>query len=179
MNTHFPTVPVNEIRQHYGSMDTPVRPLVLVVDDEPLITETLAAILNASGLSALTAPDGLTALEMVSVMPPDVLITDVAMPGLNGFELAIEVARTVPDCAIILFSGQTSTSEMAAALAGSGRDVVTLIKPVHPTTLLAQVFERLNARGSTTTVPATGARMQAPAYQIFSRLSPYSRSATC
>jgi DNA-binding response OmpR family regulator len=119
---------------------------VLVVDDEPLIAETLAAILNASGVAALTAPDGKAALEIIEVMPPDMLITDIAMPGVNGLDLAIEVARMVADCEIILFSGQAATAEMLAALRSAGRDFVTMTKPVHPSDLLARVFERLGGR---------------------------------
>jgi CheY-like chemotaxis protein len=151
MSTHFPTVPVEVARQNISSTDTErVLPLVLVVDDEPLIAETLAAILNNSGLAALTAPDALAALEIVHLTPPEMLISDVAMPGMNGFDLAIEVTKAIPDCEIILFSGQATPSEMEAMNRAAGRDFVTLIKPVHPADLLARVYERLSPRGFTT-----------------------------
>jgi CheY-like chemotaxis protein len=152
MSTHFPTVPVELARQNASSTDIErVLPLVLVVDDEPLIAETLAAILNNSGLAALTAPDALAALEIAQLMPPEMLISDVAMPGMNGFELAIEVTKAIPDCEVILFSGQATPSELEEMNHAAGRDFVTLIKPVHPADLLAHVYERLGTRG---TIPA-------------------------
>jgi DNA-binding response OmpR family regulator len=154
MSTHFPTVPLELARQNACSTDIErVLPLVLVVDDEPLIAETLAAILNNSGLAALTAPDALAALEIARLMPPEMLISDVAMPGMNGFELAIEVTKAIPDCEIILFSGQATSSELEAMNRAVGRDFVMLIKPVHPADLLARVYERLTMRGFT--IPAS------------------------
>jgi DNA-binding response OmpR family regulator len=153
MSKYFPTVPVEQARQHASPTDSQrILPLVLVVDDEPLIAETLAAILNNSGFAALTAPDAFAALEMVRLIPPEILISDVAMPGMNGFELAIEVTKAIPDCEVILFSGQATGSELEAMNHAAGRDFVTLIKPVHPTDLLARVHERLSPRGLT--IPA-------------------------
>src|SRR3954467_10999144 len=90
-----------------------ILPLVLVVDDEPLVVETLRIIFSGNGLSVITAADGLEALEMARLMPPDVLISDVAMPGLNGFDLAVEVQTTVPECDIILITGEPSTWDRA------------------------------------------------------------------
>jgi CheY-like chemotaxis protein len=143
MKTHFPTVPVEVARKNATDALQNDPPLVLVVDDEPLITETLAAILSHSGYAAVTAPDGLAALEIVRLMPPQMLITDVAMPGMNGFDLAIEVKRMVPECQILLFSGQASTSELAAEYSASGHEFATLVKPVHPRDLLARVSDCL------------------------------------
>jgi len=153
MSTYFPTVPVEVARYkaHLHGTERP-RPLVLVVDDEPIIAETLAAILDGSGLSAMTAPNAYKALEMVNLMPPEMLITDLAMPGMNGLDLAVQVNRSVPDCEIILFSGQAI--DLAASLDSSGCNFVTLLKPVHPADLLARVFERLSLRGITVVPPA-------------------------
>lgn len=161
MSTHFATVPVELARRNIVASDAerPL-PLVLVVDDEPLIAETLAAILNSSGLATLTAPDGLAALEIVQLMPPEMLICDIAMPGMNGFELAIEVTRAVPDCEIILFSGQ-ATFDLEAMSEAAGRNFVTLVKPVHPADLLTQVYERLSPHGFSAP-PEVAARLPRP-----------------
>src|SRR5579863_3354016 len=98
MNPHFPTVPVEAARRHtiFPSPGT-LRPLVLVVDDEPLITQTLSAILDAKGFAVMTALDATEALEICALIPPELLITDVSMPQKNGFDLAIEVKHAVPD----------------------------------------------------------------------------------
>lgn len=154
MKMHFPTVPVEAARQ-MAHLDGPeaLRPLVLVVDDEPIITETLATILNGSGLAAITARDGLAALEIVSLIPPQLLITDYAMPGLNGIELACRVAEIVPDCEIILFSGHASTLEITMQLQQLGHRFITLAKPVHPADLLEKAFEALGRRGVLVRIP--------------------------
>jgi len=139
MKTHFPTVPVEVARQHPPS-DCP-RTLVLVVDDEPLITVTLSAILNAKGFAVLTAHDAADALETCALTPPELLITDVSMPGMNGFDLAIEVKRMVRDCEVIFFTGHLNLVEKCRDLDGTGRYCVMLAKPVHPVDLLDRVCE--------------------------------------
>jgi DNA-binding response OmpR family regulator len=147
MSTHFPTVPVELAQKYADTSANPPLPLVLVVDDEPIITETLSAILRGSGLAPLTAPDGVAALEIAQVIPPDMLITDLAMPRMNGFDLAIEVNRTIPDCEIILISGHSSAKELVEMNRPKGRQFLTLIKPIHPADLLGHVNECLSRRG--------------------------------
>ncbi len=148
MHTHFATVPVELARQKTAAdgSDRP-SPLVLVVDDEPLIAETLAAILSNCGLAAITAPDGEAALEIAALIPPEILITDISMPGMSGIDLALEVTRKVSDCEVILFSGLTSSSGMVVSEGSVGRDFVTMMKPVHPADLLARVYECLSKVG--------------------------------
>lgn len=147
MKTHFPTVPVEAAIQRARIETGSPAPLVLVVDDEPLIVETLTVILNSHGLATLMALDGKEALELARLAPPDVLITDVAMIGMDGFELALEVSKVAPECDIILLTGEPSSCHQAAQYRAQGSDFVLLIKPVHPLDLLASVFELLSLRG--------------------------------
>jgi len=138
--TRIENVPVSELKAKGVLPDTsPMRPVVLVVDDEPIITDTIVAILNNKGYAASGAYDGEMALEMSRVIPPALLITDVAMPGMSGIELAIAVTRTVPDCRILLFSGQEVTHDLLKAARADGYDFCLLPKPVHPKELLAQM----------------------------------------
>ena len=70
------------------------RPRVLVVDDQKLIVDTIAEILEGAGFEVAGACDGWKALEMAARFHPDRLLTDVLMPGMNGVELAIaEIGR--------------------------------------------------------------------------------------
>lgn len=148
MATHFATVPVESgPYQALLAVQEPLRPLALVVDDEPVITDTLAAILNGVGFAALTASSGDAALEMAQLMPPQVLITDLAMPGLDGLDLAIAVTRDVPDCEVILFSGHASVCDLTKRTARLDCDFVTLLKPVHPADMINCICERLARRG--------------------------------
>jgi DNA-binding response OmpR family regulator len=159
MTTYFSTVPVELARakaRHVGSEHLP--PVVLVVDDDPLIVETLSAILNGNGLATITAPDGTSALDVARLIPPQLLLSDLALPGMDGFELALELTGVIPDCEVILFSGQYSTSDLVTMHHSEDQDFLTLMKPVHPVELLESVFERLSRHGWRTPAPFSRVR---------------------
>jgi len=155
MLTHFPTVPVESVPFPATlHLQDELRPVALIVDDEPIITETLAAILNVEGFAVLTAFDGFSALETAFLIPPQILITDLALPGMDGLELGCEVTRAVPDCEVILFSGHASIAELAHRMRSRGCDFATLIKPVHPAEMIGRVRERLARRHFTRVPPS-------------------------
>ena len=147
MSPHFPTVPVEAARQKASPPPECLRPLLLVVDDEPLITETLSAILDSKGFAVLTAHDAAEALEICALTPPELLITDVSMPVMNGFDLAVEVKGIAPDCEVIFFTGHLNLAEMCQEMGELGNYCVMLFKPVHPADLLEKVSEVLARRG--------------------------------
>lgn len=130
----------------------PYRPAVMVVDDESSIADTLAEILSRNGYRCVTAYDADSAIETALLRPPEMLITDVVLPGMNGIDLAIHIRRIFPDCKIILFSGQASTADLLAAAHRDGHQFVLISKPVHPTDLLARISENLKAGKSDTAV---------------------------
>jgi CheY-like chemotaxis protein len=135
-----PVVPIDEV----PPADTSAyRPVILVVDDESVIADTVAAILSRGGYAAMTAYDGEEALETALLTPPEMLITDVILPGMNGIELAITVRRIFPDCKILLFSGQAAAADLLAPSTKAGHSFTLLSKPVHPKDLLAHVSESL------------------------------------
>jgi DNA-binding NtrC family response regulator len=124
--------------------DTELRPpVVLVVDDEPLVADSLSAILNYAGYSTLTAYDGPTALNLASVMAPELLISDVAMPRMNGVQLAVAMVQAVPTCKVILFSGHATSADLVYAVR-AGHDFPLISKPIHPTDMLKQIARRLS-----------------------------------
>ncbi len=135
---NFPTVPIGDIAGRGLLPDTSAnRPIVLVVDDESAIADTLSEILNRSGYASIAAYDGESALETALVMPPELLITDVVLPGESGIDLAIKVRRIFPECRILLFSGRAATAGLLAAAGSAGQGFQVLTKPVHPKDLLA------------------------------------------
>jgi len=145
--SNFPVVPIEEIPanvQLNGKKEH--RPVVLVVDDESAIADTLAQILTLSGYAAMPVYDGEEALETALLMPPELLITDVMLPGMSGIELAITMRRIFPDCRVLLFSGQAATSDLLTSAKHAGHDFTLLSKPVHPTDLLRRVTESLDSK---------------------------------
>lgn len=113
--------------------------VVFVVDDEAVIAQTLAIILNQAGFqaSAFDHPD--KAIAARTELPPDLLISDVMMPGMTGVELAINFRKAEPECKIMLFSGQAATADLLEKAQEQGYDFDLLTKPVHPSDLLAKL----------------------------------------
>ncbi len=116
---------------------TPKR--ILVVDDETPIADTLTAIFRNAGYEAVAAYDGFSALAQCESFRPDLVITDVVMPGMTGVEMAIQVRLCYPACKILLFSGQAATANLLEEARKSGYDFELLTKPVHPAELLAKL----------------------------------------
>jgi CheY-like chemotaxis protein len=131
-------VPLQKVRPASGG---DCRPVILVVDDESAIADTLTQILCLNGYRAMAAYDGAEALESALLTPPALLITDVVMPGMNGIDLAITIRRIFPDCKILLFSGQAATMDLLANARNAGHPLsfTLLTKPVHPNELLSYI----------------------------------------
>ncbi|QEE31451.1 response regulator [Terriglobus albidus] len=113
--------------------------VVFVVDDEQVISQSLAIILRREGYDASYFTNPLEALEQMKITPPDLLISDVMMPEISGIELAIRVAERYPDCKILLFSGQAATSDLMNDARAQGYSFQLLPKPLHPRQLLEEI----------------------------------------
>lgn len=118
---------------------------VLVADDEVNIADTLALILKQRGYDAVPAYDGDSALELCAKVQPELLLTDIIMPGMSGIDLGIAVRRQNPRCKVLLISGQAGTLEMVARARESGYDFALLSKPVHPQDLLDRIAELVDS----------------------------------
>ena len=119
----------------------PERRFVLVVDDEKRIADTLVLILNSKGYAAEAAHDGAAALDVCRQKVPNLVLSDVVMPGMNGIELAIAIRQQFPGCHILLFSGQAETSEILEDAKRRGYDFELLAKPLHPEELFLRIKE--------------------------------------
>jgi DNA-binding response OmpR family regulator len=114
-------------------------PRVFVIDDEPVIASSLAAILQMNGFSARFFTCPLEALAAARSESPDLVISDVAMPGISGIDLAIQMRAQYPSCKILLFSGQAATSDMLDGARAQGYDFRLLQKPVVPSEFLFEI----------------------------------------
>jgi CheY-like chemotaxis protein len=116
--------------------ESPAKPKVLIADDEQVIANTLAMILNQSGFDARPVYSGEKALELAVTFQPDMLISDVIMSDLNGIEAAIRMRVLLPKIKILLFSGQAATADLLEKARSQGYEFEILAKPVHPQDLL-------------------------------------------
>jgi CheY-like chemotaxis protein len=114
---------------------------ILVVDDEALIADTIVQILNRDGFIAEAAYGGNQAIEAARRMTPEMILSDVLMPQVDGVEAAIRIREFLPEARIVLFSGQAATVEILARARERGHDFELLAKPIHPTQLIKHLRE--------------------------------------
>ena len=82
---------------------------ILLVDDEPGVRFVLTAVLEQSGHTVDQAEDGLAALRKIQQRKPDLVITDLRMPNMNGFELLFEIRTKFPEIPCVAISGEFLT----------------------------------------------------------------------
>jgi len=119
------------------------QPVVLVVDDEAPIADTTALLIRQNGMTSMVAYDAESALETARITPPDLLLTDVDLPGLSGIELAIAIKAMAPECGIFLFSANAKTSALLEFTYDAGHNFTLLQKPIQPAELLAKIRKGL------------------------------------
>jgi two-component system cell cycle sensor histidine kinase/response regulator CckA len=128
---------------------------VLLVDDEPGVREFMRRVLERHGYTLLTASDGSAALDAVRRYPghPQVLVTDVEMPGRQGQELVRGLSAQIPNLAVLYMSDYTDRLEELAGPDAVGGEV--LQKPFAPEALLRAVRRALDERppGSSSSIP--------------------------
>jgi CheY-like chemotaxis protein len=112
---------------------------ILIADDERVIADTLAVILGQIGYSTRAVYSGEAAVEIAEFYLPDMFISDVVMGGMTGIEAAIQFSIILPDCKVLLFSGQANTANLLKEAARNGRKFEVLAKPVHPRDLIERL----------------------------------------
>ena len=119
-------------------------PVVLVVDDEPGIVDSLQKILERESLRVLTAGSGGEALDLVRREPVSVLITDLMMPGMSGIDL-LKASRSVsPETETVLMTAYGTVENAVEAMKQGAYDFVT--KPIKRAHLLRVVGKALEKR---------------------------------
>lgn len=125
--------------------------LILVVDDEPPIVRLVRAKLQADNYGVITATQGEEALTLVRNERPDLVVLDLMMPGMDGFETLRRI-RTMSRVPVILLTARTGDSDKLKGLQGGADDYIT--KPFNPDELAARVAAVL--RRTTGSIPLGG-----------------------
>ena len=100
---------------------------ILIVDDEPALREILSAVPADEGYAVQTAADGSNALDLIDAAPPDLVITDVSMPRLDGWGLLTQIRQDDPTLPVLLISAIRPT--LTGGPAPASDQTVFLAKP--------------------------------------------------
>ncbi len=121
------------------------RPRIFVLDDQPLVAESIANVLSAAGFETYARFTPAEILDLTAELTPDLLISDVALGpnSISGFDLAIYFQRFYPQCRAILISGDPNTADLHDRARRSGHEFLLLQKPIHPEKLFEYVRDNL------------------------------------
>jgi len=118
---------------------------LLVVDDDPSVREALALVLDLHGFEVSIAQDGREAIRTLAVAPPDAVILDVLMPGLDGLEVCRRIRATGDRTPVLMLTARTEVSERVAGLEAGADDY--LAKPFAREELIARLRALLRRTG--------------------------------
>lgn len=112
---------------------------ILVVDDSPTERQFLSDLLTRHGYNVLTADNAESALQQARSHPPQLVLMDVVMPGLNGFHATREITRdpALRDIPVIICSSKQQETDRIWGLRQGARDY--LVKPLDPELLLKKI----------------------------------------
>ena len=118
---------------------TPIKARVLIIDDEPAVADLLAQLVTRQGYDAAVASDGRSAMARIADQAPDVILLDVMLPDMNGFEICrlLKQDRRTRLTPVVLITGLTDRERRIAGLEAGADDFLT--KPVDTQELLARV----------------------------------------
>ncbi len=112
---------------------------ILACDDQDPMRKLVSGVLRRVGYEVVTAESGEECLETLKSLAPDLLILDIDMPGISGFETCKQIRETLPHviCPAIFLTGRRDKKDVQQALAAGGNDF--LIKPFKPNVLEQRV----------------------------------------
>jgi two-component system nitrogen regulation response regulator GlnG len=122
----------------------PVHGRIVIADDDSSMARLLGNVLSREGLTPLLAKDGTEALQLVRAGDPDVMLTDIRMPGMDGMELMRKAKEIDPELPVILITGFAQVQGAVDALRAGAHDY--LAKPFEHQQVLRVVLRALNER---------------------------------
>lgn len=112
---------------------------ILVIDDEKLVADSLAEILRRFHFDAIAFYSGEDAIEFAREQCPDIVLSDVMMPQINGIETVLKIQELCPNTRVLLLSGHAATADVLRNAESEGHRFELLAKPIHPEELLRRL----------------------------------------
>lgn len=116
---------------------------ILLVDDDVKNSALLKRFIEAAGYEVYYAADGLTGLKMYRELSPELILLDINMPGMNGFEMAREVRSMDKRVIIFFLTDRTEKADRLYGFSLKGNDYIP--KPFYPEELIAKIDERFES----------------------------------
>lgn len=120
---------------------------VLVVDDEPALSELVSMVLRYEGWEVATAADGAAAIRRAAAVCPDVVVLDLMLPDMSGLDVLQELRRMRPELPVLLLTAKDSVEDRIAGLSAGGDDYVTKPFSVEEMILRLRALVRRSGRG--------------------------------
>lgn len=127
---------------------------ILLVDDETMILRVMRTALEKAGYRVMTASDGVEALETIREHHPDILVTDIEMPRMNGQELCEEIRRSIPDREFPIFISTSLTAVEHREWSRQIPKLVFLEKPISIRKLRTAIDEFLQQNDTISSCPS-------------------------
>ncbi len=129
---------------------------ILIVDDEPAITDAIRYVLETDGFETISLAEGLPVLPLIASEPIDLIVLDVGLPDINGFDLCREIRKS-SDTPILFLTARATEIDRVVGLEIGADDYV--VKPFSPRELAARIkaiLRRSKSNGPTETAPHAG-----------------------
>lgn len=136
-------------------MNKLINETVLIVDDTPENLAVLSDMLSEYGYRVLVAVDGLSALEQINHLQPDIILLDVIMPGIDGFETChrLKENHATKDIPIIFMTGLSELDDLLKGFKEGAVDYI--VKPIRPAEVIARIDAQLSQKHNTQRVEQT------------------------
>ena len=118
------------------------KPVVLVIDDDVMLADTLAEILRLHGFDSTALYSGEQAIELVESYQPDIVLSDIRMRRVDGIEAAKQIRQLHPECRVILFTASAVDSATKQSIKNLGFEF--LQRPLHPDDVLSTLRQSRN-----------------------------------
>jgi len=140
-------LPIEDASRQLPAKGYSENPLTLVIDDDVAVANTLSMVLNSGGFETTTAYSGEAGVELARSCKFEFLVANVVMPQMNGIEAAIEVGKLLPNCKVLLVSGDNEAGALLQEAVIRGYKFELLAMPVHPLVLF-QALHSVKTRAS-------------------------------